>query len=607
MVRLRRSRLILILVVFSIFFWFVLYWNFLGVYTRHKQRLLSKSGLHDKLPNDEFPFDYGEVQNEQDAIKNNEIEIQPGNPSKRKIYDESYLQQLGKINTAQDQRNYDAGYHNHAFNEMLSAKLSYTRPIPDVRNSKCRKKHYPVDLPSASIIICFHNEARSALLRTVHTVLARSSEHLIHEIILVDDFSTFEHLKSELENTISTLPKVKLVRSPERQGLIRARMLGAEEATGQVLLFLDSHCEVNVGWLEPLLAVVHSDRQTVAVPLMDIVDSDTFYYEPAGLVRGGFNWGMHFQWDPLPLEDSRAVFSKADPFVSPTMAGGLFAMDRKYFKELGEYDSGMDIWGGENLELSFRIWQCGGRLLIVPCSRVGHIFRKRRPYGSPVRDSFTKNTLRVVHVWMDDYKKYYFHINPRAEDMEYGSIKDRLELRDRLQCKSFQWYLDNVYPSALQKLPDLARSLYPTNSEKKINSAPEVAIRAWGLLKHTGSGLCVQSEKSIYDKRSLLQLAVCKHGKNEDQLWYETEQKDLRLANLLCLDYNREEGPYARLMKCKGSNPQTWIWSKRETHERLLNYETAQCLTATGIEPGALLKTMPCNDSPLTHFELFRT
>ena len=46
---------------------------------------------------------------------------------------------------------------------------------------------------------------------------------------------------------------------------------------------------------------------------------------------------------------------RSKPLHTPAMAGGLFSIDRDYFYEVGSYDEGMDIWGGENLEMSFRV------------------------------------------------------------------------------------------------------------------------------------------------------------------------------------------------------------------------------------------------------------
>lgn len=126
---------------------------------------------------------------------------------------------------------------------------------------------------------------------------------------------------------------------------------------GQTITFLDAHCECAEGWLQPLLQRVAENRYAVPSPTIDIIDENTFKYTPVSFkVYGGCSKKFVFEWQTIPQREwNRIGPAKTEPLVQPTMAGGLFTIDRDFFYEIGAFDEGMQIWGGENVELSFRV------------------------------------------------------------------------------------------------------------------------------------------------------------------------------------------------------------------------------------------------------------
>ena len=164
---------------------------------------------------------------------------------------------------------------------LISDKISVNRSIGDLRHPKCKKLRYLKDLPSVSVIIPFYNDHLSVLLRTIHSVINRSPDNLLHEIILVNDRSTKEFLYEPLKNYIAehfSPDIVKLLELPKRSGLIWARLAGARSASGDVLIFLDSHTEPNTNWLPPLLEPISKDYRVCVCPFIDVIEFKTFEY-----------------------------------------------------------------------------------------------------------------------------------------------------------------------------------------------------------------------------------------------------------------------------------------------------------------------------------------
>nr|KAF6480104.1 polypeptide N-acetylgalactosaminyltransferase 10 [Molossus molossus] len=348
-------------------------------------------------------------------------------------------------------------------------------------------------------------------------------------------------------------PSVRILRTKKREGLIRTRMLGASAAIGDVITFLDSHCEANVNWLPPLLDRIARNRKTIVCPMIDVIDHDDFR--------------------------------------SPVMAGGLFAVDRKWFWVLGGYDPGLEIWGGEQYEISFKVWMCGGRMEDIPCSRVGHIYRKYVPYKVPAGVSLARNLKRVAEVWMDEYAEHIYQRRPEYRHLSAGDVAAQKKLRSSLGCKSFKWFMTEI-------AWDLPKFYPPV----------EPPAAAWGEIRSVGTGLCADTKHGALG--SLLRLESCVRGRGEAawnnmQVFTFTWREDIRPGDpqhtkKFCFDAVSHTSPVT-LYDChsmKGN--QLWKYRKDRT---LYHPVSGSCMDCSESDHRIFMNT--CNPSSPTQQWLF--
>uniref|UniRef100_F6VWZ0 Polypeptide N-acetylgalactosaminyltransferase 3 n=2 Tax=Ornithorhynchus anatinus TaxID=9258 RepID=F6VWZ0_ORNAN len=339
------------------------------------------------------------------------------------------------------------------------------------------------------------------------------------------------------------------------------------------------------GWLEPLLARIAENYTAVVSPDIASIDLNTFEFSkpsPYGNNhnRGNFDWSLSFGWESLPEHEKQRRKDETYPIRTPTFAGGLFSISKEYFEYIGTYDEEMEIWGGENIEMSFRVWQCGGQLEIMPCSVVGHVFRSKSPHSFPKGTQvIARNQVRLAEVWMDEFKEIFYRRNTEAakivKQKAFGDLSKRLELRDRLQCKNFTWYLNTIYPEVY--VPDLNPVLS-------------------GYIKSVGRHVCLDVGENNQGTKPLI-MYTC-HGLGGNQYFEYSEQHEIRhnIQKELCL--HASHGP-VQLKACtyKGHKTVTIGEQKWELRKDQLLYNPGlnMCLSGNGEHPSLV----SCNPSDL--------
>lgn len=374
-------------------------------------------------------------------------------------------------------------------------------------------------MPTASIIVTVQNEHDGMLTLTVQTLLARTPPNLLHEIVIVDDNGLGDIRgpvnETEFEELRVLSPKIKIITNQYREGVPRCRMKGVRATHGDVLVFVDSHIEMLSGtWLQHLLLPIVENPDTLAAQTLDVMSDLDWTYGPGsgdllyGVITDEFWFGYQRSRFGGPSGDGteQEAPGRRLPYETPFVPGSLFGIRRDVFMRLGGYDEGMYVWGGENTDLAIKMWACGGRVMMVPCSRVGHMYRihidktgrwppdistevtdklglgKDAPFmvNDVPADNFTKiitrNNIRVLERWAKTSNArtgYYAKVfgnsslseewQSFAEEMKTDAFALQQEWSiKRNGCKNFDWFDKHVYV----KLTGVHHPWHPDTTER---------------------------------------------------------------------------------------------------------------------------------------------
>jgi len=283
-------------------------------------------------------------------------------------------------------------------------------------------------------------EEREYALKTVKSIYETTPKDVLLEIIVVDDGSVPPLSETVLTPDVQKRYRVRVLRHDTTVGLIGAKKTGGDAMVGDIGIFFDCHVAPQPGWHSAFIRLIGENYRRLVVPQITALDIDTWSQvgRGGGMAKCYLTWDADFKW-----------FDSDDMYVA-VISGGLLGMSRRWWQETGGYDKQMMGWGGENLDQSLRMWLCGGEIVAASDSFVAHMWRVGDPrtaarYRHVGDASF--NRARAVYAWYGEFSDKLQHYPTFASRASwngqpwYGDLSNILEVKDRLKCRPFSWFL----------------------------------------------------------------------------------------------------------------------------------------------------------------------
>ena len=244
-----------------------------------------------------------------------------------------------------------------------------------------------------SIIIPVFN--KKTLTQTMLASLFRTlPQNLAVEVIIVDDASTddtFAWLASLSNSDLACtqIKSIRILRNTHNLGYAKSNNLAAKQARGALLALLNNDLVLELGWLEPMLAMFEQ------YPSKPIIVGNLQYQPDTDKLDHA---GIEVRFD---TESNRAVIDHrrepipAKPEKVFAVTGACCIIARQTFETLGGFDEEY-INGGEDVDLCMKVIQMGGACWVVPTSSVWHHVSQTR---GRQEDRDEKNSWRLFRRW----------------------------------------------------------------------------------------------------------------------------------------------------------------------------------------------------------------